>query len=345
MSVPILRLRLAGYCGIVTNGLTCGATSGEIGEKKALQDAACSLQAVPILWYRKVREKNRQIIIKQEKRVKGLLRSPTRSPTSVAGNQNQNDDLFKLQRRKTGLNHVTALFETADKNGKGIEQIEEEVEDDDLCYAGVEAVMSVRDSEDGPVLEIRAHGLQFSLFQNSYEIVDLDPKYDVISSFLLEGNKKGQDFLERTIPLNLISHASPGGYWDWKNMLNFTSGNCDCAVKVYSRKFSIPRVPKDALLVYNYLQLKLLFCLGPPDDVLILAGKKLLLFDVLNRASIKSGILGEVDRDKLIDSLNILLVWNKNQMTTNSQVLDKDGKKKKSWENAIEEFVHNTLCC
>ena len=232
MSVPILRLRLAGYCGTITDGLTCGAIS-DTEEQKTLQDAACSMQAVPILWYRKVRARKSPPSTPKKSAIKVMKpgnQFVNGSPKNVAAFKD--DTLFKLQRKNSKLNGVfdTSLF--TDDNEKAKEEEEEE-----LYYAGIEAVMTVCDSDEGPALEIKAHGLNFSIFQNNYEILDIDSKYDVISSFLLEKNKVGQDFLERTIPLSVIQHASPGGHWDWKNMINMKSGNCDCAVKVYGGKF------------------------------------------------------------------------------------------------------------
>lgn len=229
-SLSILRLRLSGYCVNITD-VTCGAITGGSDEEKTLQDAACSLQAVPILWYRKVREKKKKNDDSSSPSItrKKDIVNPV-SPTSTIQNEDDSD-LFRLQFR-SGPNMFSCPMFNDDKSDTG--ETGEDDTDDVQYYAGIEAVMSVCDTESGPALEIKSHGLQFSLFQDKYEILDHDPDLDVISSFLLEGTAvKGQDFLERTIPLSRIHHASPGQYWDWKNMINITSGNCSCAVKVY----------------------------------------------------------------------------------------------------------------
>eukprot|EP00551_Chaetoceros_affinis_P003703 CAMPEP_0203652140 /NCGR_PEP_ID=MMETSP0088-20131115/29374_1 /ASSEMBLY_ACC=CAM_ASM_001087 /TAXON_ID=426623 /ORGANISM="Chaetoceros affinis, Strain CCMP159" /LENGTH=214 /DNA_ID=CAMNT_0050511571 /DNA_START=44 /DNA_END=685 /DNA_ORIENTATION=+ len=205
-------------------------------------------------------------------------------------------NLFKLQPRTGAKVFASSLFNESD------DENEKEGEADEEYYAGIEAVMSVCDTDEGPALEIKAHGLQFSIFQDRYHILDNDPKLDVLSTFFLEveGQTKGQDFLERTIPLGMIAHASPGGFWDWKNMINISSGNCDCAVKVYGH---------------------------PPEEKVFGDGKKLLLFDVLH-----SSVVGNksVDRDRLIESLNVLLVWNQEQHELESQVVDGNNNKKES---------------
>jgi hypothetical protein len=257
MNVSILRLRLAGYCGSITDSLSCGSIDSN-EEQKALQDAASSLQAVPILWYRKVREKKEKIspstTSKKEldSNIESNLNSkePQPQPPSPTSAIQEDDSLFKLQLR-TGANAFTNTIFNDDKEKS--EEQKEEI-DDVQYYAGIEAVMSVCDTETGPALEIKAHGLQFSIFQDKYDILDEDPDLDLISSFLLEGIPKGQDFLERTIPLSMIDHASPGKFWDWKNMLNISSGNCDCAVKVYGGKSTyIFNIPYNITLQYYFL--------------------------------------------------------------------------------------------
>jgi hypothetical protein len=84
-----------------------------------------------------------------------------------------------------------------------------------------------------------------------------------------------------------------------------------------------------------------IFLKVPSEDSLVGAGKKLLLFDVLNSSAFNNDC---VNRDKLIESLNILLVWNIEQMDLESQVMDEDGtgegKQKK-----VHNLIHNSICC
>jgi hypothetical protein len=226
MSAPILRLRLAHYCGDFTESLTCGAIDGKNEEEKILQDAVSSLQSVPIVWYRKVKEK------KESKTTNAS--NASFSPITPPPEQKSRKQLKILKAAQT-----RSPTSTIQQDMNNIELAEDD--SDESYYASIEAVMSICDTEKGPALEIKSSGVQCSIFQNKYDILDHNPEIDVISSLFTEGASilSRQDIIERTIPLSMIHHASPGQYWDWQNMINFSSGYCDCAVKLYSGKFEL----------------------------------------------------------------------------------------------------------
>ncbi len=208
MSLPILRLRLAGRCGSLAEGLSCGtACLSGTEEERANQHAACTLQSVPIIWHRKVKVKVQQ---KQE----------------------QNTDQMKASSSQCELKK-----EAENENPKSPQSViptsEKEEDTSTHFYTSIDAVMSVCDSESGPALEIKANENQMYLhnFMQKYDIVDENADFDVISSF------NNQYFFERIIPLSMIDHAAPGKYYDFENILHTSRGICDCAVKVYGRKF------------------------------------------------------------------------------------------------------------
>lgn len=207
MSLPILRLRLAGRCGSLAEGLSCGTTcfSGT-EEERANQHAACTLQSVPIKWHRKVKVKMQQ---KREQNTQIIGSSPQRElKKDEGGNENPKSPqsiIIPIEKDEDTSTHF---------------------------YTSIEAVMSVCDSESGPALEIKANGHQLYEFMQKYDIVDENADLDVISSF------NNQYFFERIIPLSMIDHAAPGKYYDFENILHSSRGVCDCAVKVYGRKYS-----------------------------------------------------------------------------------------------------------
>ncbi len=74
----------------------------------------------------------------------------------------------------------------------------------------------------------------------------------------------------------------------------------------------------------------------PSDQTFLGKCKKLLLFDI--RRDSKNE---KMDRHVLIDSLNTLLIWNKEQIALNTQVYTEDGNKNRSMVKDLME----PFCC
>merc|ERR1711957_426037 len=70
-----------------------------------------------------------------------------------------------------------------------------------------------------------------------YDIIDIDSNFDEVRNCDDEKDEPKdffEPYIERTIPLNNIDYALPGGNWEWENILQVGSGSCSCHVKVYS---------------------------------------------------------------------------------------------------------------
>ena len=93
-------------------------------------------------------------------------------------------------------------------------------------------------------------------------------------------------------------------------------------------------------------------------------GRKVLLFDVLNKhvssVLVKKEEIEKVDNDKLIDSLNILTVWNKEHEELKSQVYIDDEETKlngsgsgsgsgngssSTTDKKISTLMEHSFCC
>jgi len=307
-SLPIFQLQLSGYCSSATDSLTCGAIQTSSEEDKVIQNAASTLKAVPILWYRKVRKTTASSPHRKKNEVKKVdAQGFGLSPTSTV---QQNDDLFKVQRKLSFSYQMSKVEEKISKKMFEIDKEKEEDESNDdeeeTMYAAIEGTMSVCDTDTGPALEIKTFGIQVSLFRSEYEILDYNPSYDVMSSFVLEG---GEDSIQRTIPLNMICNASPGGHWNWKNIMNLSGGNCNCSVKIYGKA---------------------------PANSFVKKGKKICMFDIVsNREATHAE-----NRDKIIDAINIMLLWDKKEAKLETQAA-KEAKASRK----IESYVEKTLCC
>ena len=77
-------------------------------------------------------------------------------------------------------------------------------------------------------------------------------------------------------------------------------------------------------------------------------GKKLLLFDVLHSSVFNNEM---IHRDKLIESLNVLLVWNRDQRELEAQVYGegeedtKENSEKVNDRHKIKHLMSTSFCC
>lgn len=237
MAAPILRLRAAGYLSSVSCSMT--------DEERELYDAARAFQNLPVIWYRKVRTKAH----------------PKVDPTL-------NNNVIVMKRQKSMVHEmmddVKDLLELSSPKGTG-----------DETYVGINAVLSLCDTDSGPALEIQSTAVAASSVLNVYDIVDISEDGDVLTSFIGENNTE-EKVIERTIHLSDIDHAAQGGKWQISNMMNVRSGTLSCGIKVYG---------------------------VAAEDQVFGTGSKVLLFDVPTTSSLKT--------DQIISHINALVQWNK----------------------------------
>ena len=199
MALPILRLRVSGYC----SAMTCGAA-----DEGKVSAAACSLQNLPISWYRRVKPK------------------PTAStkvvaPTETDSNENlKESDSFPLQ----VLKRQRSFFQKKSSS-------EDSVDSDDETYIKLDAVLSVCDTDLGPAIELRTTSKALARVLDRYDLTDVSKKMDTVLH--LSGHEISFPILERIIPLSMIDCAALGGTWELDNILN-VGGSVDCGIKVYS---------------------------------------------------------------------------------------------------------------
>jgi len=215
-------------------------------EKEMLIDdevrvAAYSLQSIPIIWYRKCKSKAK-------------YKAGGGDATSI--NDSKSTEMHQ--------------YNNDDKNNNESEG----------NYIGIESSLSVIDNKvSGPAVLVST-SLSAQLCQG-YDIIDIDSNFDEVRNCDDEKDEPKdffEPYIERTIPLNNIDYALPGGNWEWENILQVGSGSCSCHVKVYS---VAPQRP-------------------PP---LLGSGKKVLLFDVNTSR--------EINRDEIVNHLNLLVEWNR----------------------------------
>lgn len=211
--LSILRLRLGDRCGSFAEGLTCSGTSSHETHDA---DAARRLQSVPILWYRKVREKKNNINVEQQQM---MVLSP--------------HQWIKIKREIKTPESPQSIIEAVDNEAKKEE--DGHGLSSEPFYIRIKAVLSVCDTQSGPALEIKASGLDLSQIMRKYDIIDEFPDYDVISSFTMNVMHSDNDqyFVERIIPLSMIDHTAPGKHYDFVNLIHSSGGICNCDVKVY----------------------------------------------------------------------------------------------------------------
>jgi len=225
--------------------------------------AMSSVQLIPILWYRKVKAKTFSSGVEnyfQEDNPDGI---PTGAPylTSNA----TASDLDEI---------VSSMFET-----------DEDDEDNDYDYEGsyqaIVAILSVINIESGLGLQVKSSDSnQTMLFLDQYEILDIDPEFDIAVT------DAEHLVLERVVPLNIIHSATRGGAWAWHNITQLGSGRGNRSVKVNSF------ISQDRL-----------------DTT-----EKTFLFDVIPSEK-RDGI----ERDDVIESINCLVQLNQNRKIQEKQ--------------------------
>ena len=237
MTAPILRLRAAGYLSSVS----CNTTD----EERELYDAARAFQNLPVIWYRKVRPKAHSNV-----------------------DPNINDNVIVMKRQKSMMHEmvddVKDLLELSSPKGS-----------DDETYVGINAVLTLCDTDSGPALEIQSTSLAASSVLSMYDIVDVSEDGDVLTSFIGRDDTE-EKAIERTIHLSNIDHAAPGGKWQISNMMNVRSGTLSCGIKVYG---------------------------VAAENQMFGTGSKVLLFDVPSTSSINA--------NEVISHINALVQWHK----------------------------------
>jgi hypothetical protein len=257
MSLPVLRLRVAGFWSSVTS---CASSE----EEKLYGQAACELQSIPIVWYRKVKPKvntkcSSAVDVVNSKSSAGTVEAPeSRSPHQDTQDSNDSSIPFFLKRQMTFLRNSTTATGTADgksdSNTSGINSNGSSDAGSSETYARFDGVLSLCDTESGPAIELRSTSKDVQQILETHDFSDFDQKLDAIVSNLFQGKATGyaEDdvgadagkegafaAIERIIPLDIIDYAAQGGAWDWSNMLNVGSGQLDCGIKVYSCKSTI----------------------------------------------------------------------------------------------------------
>lgn len=199
MSLPILRLKVAGYCSPLTS---CSP-----GNDAAMAHAACALQSLPVYWYRRVK--------------------PTNATRANVSNTKLEDESL--------LSPLPLLKRKMSCFGRSISSLSSESNSvpDDEIYVKFDAVLSVCDTDSGPAIELRTISKTFAGMLEKYELADINEKMDEITH--LPASLNSFPILERIIPLSMIECAALGGKWDLENFLN-VGGTVDCGIKVYSCK-------------------------------------------------------------------------------------------------------------
>jgi len=200
MSLPVLKLRVSGYCCAMINE-----------DDKLIYHGASALQSLPITWYRKVTPKYR----KKDEQV---------NPSHVLGEPSDCDNtLQKLSRpclRKSPRSIVNVMMGGEDDT-----------------YVGIDAKLSISDTEKGPAMEVTSTDTkEIEEILEAYNIEDYDTALDTIGNVkTVDGiDIEEEDVIQRTILLGQVDCAAPGGTFDFGNMLRVGSGNFDCGIKVYS---------------------------------------------------------------------------------------------------------------
>ena len=250
MAAPILRLRTAGYL----SSISCETTD----EERELYNAARAFQNLPVIWYRKVRPKNH---------------------SSMEPNMDKNIIVMKRQK--------SMMHEMVD-DVKGLLEFSPPKESDDDTYVGINAVLSVCDTDSGPALEIQSTYAAASSVLNIYDIVDVREDGDVLTSFIGENNSE-EKVIERTILLGDIDHAALGGKWQISNMINARSGTLSCGIKVYGTA---------------------------AENQMFGTGRKVLLFDVPSTSKIET--------NEVISHINALVQWQKANQQYKSRTEESD---------------------
>ena len=237
MTLPVLRLRVSGYC----SPIACANTD----EEMQYGQAACALQSVPIVWYRKVMPKlNVNINTK-----KGSTISETKSDAQPFPHKDEKELVDKsiplfLKRQMTFLQNIsTTSPKISNSNKKTMETSPNDTNERSETYARFEGVLSLCDTESGPALELRSVSKATEQILETHHLSDFDDELDILSMALQRKEEKPVDenrmvaAMERIIPLDIIDYAARGGTWDWANMINVGRGTLDCGIKVYSCKF------------------------------------------------------------------------------------------------------------
>lgn len=199
MSLPILRLKVAGYCSPLTS---CSP-----GNDAAMAHAACALQSLPVYWYRRVK--------------------PNNATSANVSNTKLEDESL--------LSPLPLLKRKMSCFGRSISSLSSESNSvpDDEIYVKFDAVLSVCDTDSGPAIELRTISKTFAGMLEKYELADINEKMDEITH--LPASLNSFPILERIIPLSMIECAALGGKWDLEKFLN-VGGTVDCGIKVYSCK-------------------------------------------------------------------------------------------------------------
>ena len=169
-------------------------------EKEMLIDdevrvAAYSLQSIPIIWYRKCKSKAK-------------YKAGGGDATSI--NDSKSTEMHQ--------------YNNDDKNNNESEG----------NYIGIESSLSVIDNKVSGLAVLVSTSLSAQLCQG-YDIIDIDSNLDEVRNYDDEKDEPKdffEPYIERTIPLNNIDYALPGGNWEWENILQVGSGSCSCHVKV-----------------------------------------------------------------------------------------------------------------
>lgn len=288
MSLPVLRLRVEGYCSPVK----CAISE----EERIFGQAACQLQSIPIIWYRKVRPRG------SNANADGDANS-SKDPGVAQGELNQSPTRQKeeqdtdfsiplfLKRQVTFLQSKTSPEANQKPN--------ESTDGGSETYVRLDGVLNLCDTESGPAIELRSNSKEVEQILKSHDLADYYEKIDVMSDSFhgQEDDVKtsGPDnddnkidvILERIIPLEMINIVEKGGTWDLGNILNVGSGRLDCGIKVY-------RKAENYQLIGN--------------------GKKILLFDIADES--------KMTRDDAILYLNSLVEWNRSRLEYLSKVND-----------------------
>lgn len=146
MAAPILRLRAGAYLSSVT----CNTTE----EEKELYDAALQFQNLPILWYRKVRPKPNVNLI------------------------NPGTGLVVMKRQKSMVHEMV-------DDVKGLLELSPQKSgEEDQMYIGMDAVLSLCDTDTGPAIEIHSTASAASRVMDKYDFADIVDEMDVVTSFI-----------------------------------------------------------------------------------------------------------------------------------------------------------------
>jgi hypothetical protein len=233
MSLPVLRLRVEGYCSPVK----CAISE----EERIFGQAACQLQSIPIIWYRKVRPRGSNANTDGSKDPEVAQGEVNQSPTPKKEEQEADFSIpLFLKRQVTFLQSKTSPEANQKTN--------ESTDGGSETYVRLDGVLNLCDTESGPAIELRSNSKEVEHILKSHDLADYDEKIDVISdSFHSQeddaktpgpenDDNKIDVILERIIPLEMINIVEKGGTWDLGNILNVGSGRLDCGIKVYRSK-------------------------------------------------------------------------------------------------------------